>query len=46
LKEEKTRVNEMANILGREKRKVKELNAQLLRKDQIIYELVEKMPEL
>lgn len=35
----------MANILGRERRKIKELKAELMRKDQIIMELVEKAPD-
>ncbi len=35
----------MANILGRERRKIKELKAELVRKDQIIMELVEKAPD-
>ena len=45
LKDEKNRLSEMANILGRERRKIKELKAELVRKDQIIMELVEKAPD-
>jgi hypothetical protein len=33
------------NILGRERRKIKELKADIQRQDQIIMELVEKAPE-
>jgi chromosome segregation ATPase len=46
VKQERNRLTEMANILGRERRKIKELNAELVRKDEIIYELVDKAPEL
>lgn len=35
----------MANILGRQRRKIKELKGELLRKDQIIMQLVEKAPD-
>jgi hypothetical protein len=45
LKDEKNRISDMANILGRERRKIKELKAELMRKDQIIMELVEKAPD-
>jgi len=30
----------MANILGRERRKIKELKSEIMRKDQVIMELV------
>lgn len=45
LKDEKNRISEMANILGRQRRKIKELKGELLRKDQIIMQLVEKAPD-
>lgn len=45
LKDERNRLNDMANILGRERRKIKDLKAELQRKEQIIMELVEKAPD-
>ena len=35
----------MATIRGRERRKSKEMKAEIMRKDQIIMELVEKAPD-
>ena len=45
LKVEKKRVQDMANILGRERRRIKELKMQINRQEKIVMELVDKIPE-
>ena len=45
LKEERNKFNDLVNILGRERRKIKDLKADVKRQDQIIMELVEKAPD-
>ena len=45
LKEERNKFNDLVNILGRERRKIKDLKADIKRQDQIIMELVEKAPD-
>lgn len=44
LKIEKTRVSDMANILGRQRRKIKELKMEINRQEKIVMELVDKIP--
>lgn len=45
LKDERKRFNDLVSILGRERRKIKELKADIIRQDQIILELVDKAPD-
>ena len=45
LKVEKKRVQDMANILGRERRRIKELKMEINRQEKIVMELVDKIPE-
>ncbi len=45
LKVEKHRVHELANMVGREKRKIKQLKLQINRQEKIIMELVDKVPD-
>ena len=45
LKIEKQRVHELANILGRERRRIKELKLEITRQEKIVLELADRIPD-
>jgi hypothetical protein len=38
-------VSDLANILGRERRKIKELKQEIIRQEKIVMELLDKIPD-